>query len=382
MPQSRKSQPKSEEIEIGSIIDPEDYDYDNSEFLFWRLEPVEYTGGDPEYLGAIQGVWTEDDIQEKWGGGKYRMRVRIDKKFAPGGKTFSIAGPPKKPVYSGKGSSGSGTQDPDYSNEPMYSAMLREMSKMRSDLLEVAKGNGRPSSNSTSSERIQEFQAKIDAMIEAKWMIAVLEPQKTDVSSIGDLLLRAMETGADLSPAESDSGSGMVNRVLNLITGALQRGGDLSKVQQLQRRRSELGRMDNRAMNLEDLGSESRGMPETAESTDNLGGGDPSPAVNEPVEEDYDMSQESIQDRVSESVYLMVKAIKSPKDYPPEEILEISTAYLLPGDYQVLRGLVSYSNLRSMLSGDILLEFDSVPQGSIDPILQLFSNKCQESPDG
>lgn len=331
------------------VFDFKSFDSDVLEFLFFRLEPQQYSGQAAEYLGIISGPFTEEDVRERWGGGKFRFRVRKDKKFVPGGKTFSIAGPPKDNSVP--------SAVPGDSSGGLIAPLMAEIKEMRETLIKSLQGGAVPASG---SNRAEEFQAKLDAAMETKLLMQVLEPQPAvDPTAIGSLLLEAIQIGAERGSDGDDSG--VTGRVIRMVEQLFKAKGAFSP-------NAGTSQFAKTPIGGEKVGPNPVRVPETTAVESNA----LIPAVVNLSEEETVVGR-TIPERVSIAVDLMLQAIDAVRQYSSAEIADIALGSLTSTDYRMLRNQVSVDGLRSFLTGQVLLDFDSRVE-EVTPVIEIVAS--------
>jgi hypothetical protein len=81
----------------------------------------------------------------------------------------------------------------------------------------------------------------------------------------------------------------------------------------------------------------------------------------------------TIPERVSIAVDLMLQAIDAVRQYSSAEIADIALGSLTSTDYRMLRNQVSVDGLRSFLTGQVLLDFDSRVE-EVTPVIEIVAS--------
>lgn len=196
------------------------------DILVFRTEPREYSGPPHQYLETYDTPPTLKLLRDRFGGGKYLIRVYKDGRFQKGAATIVIAGAPKVvPVETidkepAPGVTTSGGQVSD--------VVLAMVERMRTDMLEaIARITGvvQPKNVALDAAGLSELVDMANRkMVETRILATVLPGgQPTPVaesSNIADFLklgLEIFKAGAEFGPKEADGSSGLLGMLEPLL---------------------------------------------------------------------------------------------------------------------------------------------------------------------
>lgn len=195
------------------------------DILVFRTEPREYSGPPHQYLETYDTAPTLKLLRDRFGGGKYLIRVHKDGHFQKGAATVVIAGPPKavsvetteKEPVPGAGTDGGQVSD----------VVLAMVERMRGEMLEAIKkiqGDGQPKSTTLDAAGLSELIDMANRKrLESQLLTGLFPPVQTapsENSSIGDFLklgLEIFKAGAEFGPKEADGSSGLLGMLQPLI---------------------------------------------------------------------------------------------------------------------------------------------------------------------
>lgn len=195
------------------------------DILVFRTEPREYSGPPHQYLDTFDTAPTLKLLRDRFGGGKFLIRVYKNGRFQKGAATVVIAGPPrvvsvetieKEPL---PGACADGGQVSD--------VVLSMVERMRTEMLEaIARitGDGQPKSAALDAAGLSELIDMANRKrLETQLLTGLFPPVQTapsESSSIGDFLklgLDIFKAGAEFGPKEADGSSGMLGMLEPLL---------------------------------------------------------------------------------------------------------------------------------------------------------------------
>ena len=209
-----------------SLKDTELAGSDAVDILVFRTEPREYSGPPHQYLETYDTPPTLKLLRDRFGGGKYLIRVHKDGKFQKGAATIVIAGPPrvvpletidKEPV---PGAGGTGGQVSD--------VVLSMVERMRTEMLEAIariSGDGQPKSAALDAAGLSELVDMANRkMVETRILAGILPaaqpaaaPESSNITDFLKLGLEIFKAGAEFGPKEADGSSGMLGMLQPLL---------------------------------------------------------------------------------------------------------------------------------------------------------------------
>jgi hypothetical protein len=199
---------------------------DAVDILLFRTEPREYSGPPHQYLDTFDTAPTLKLLRDRFGGGKYLIRVYKDGRFQKGAATVVIAGPPrvapvekieKEPV-AGAVTNGGQVSD----------VVLAMVERMRGEILEAVHmidGFGKSKSTGLDASSLSDL---IDVanrkMVETRILSGLLPaaqptvaPESSNISDFLKLGLEIFKAGAEFGPKEADGSSGMLGMLQPLL---------------------------------------------------------------------------------------------------------------------------------------------------------------------
>jgi hypothetical protein len=198
------------------------------DILVFRTEPKEYSGPPHQYLDTFDTAPTLKLMRDRFGGGKYLIRVYKDGRFQKGAATVTIAGPPKvvpvetvgKEPVPAPGTDGGQVSD----------VVLAMVERMRTDMLEAIariSGDGQPKNTALDAAGLSELVDMANRkMVETRILSGLLPaaqpapaPESSNISDFLKLGLEIFKAGAEFGPKEADGSTGM----LGLLQPLLQR---------------------------------------------------------------------------------------------------------------------------------------------------------------
>lgn len=197
-----------------------------ADIIVSRTEPREYSGPPHQYLDTFDTVPSLKLLKDRFGGGKYLIRVHQDGRFQKGAATVVIAGPPKvvpvdtidkEPVPGAGGTAGQ-----------VSDVVLSMVERMRTEMLEAISritGDGQPKGAALDAAGLSDLVDMANRkMVETRilsGLLPVAQPTATPESSnIGDFLklgLEIFKAGAEFGPKEADGSSGMLGMLQPLL---------------------------------------------------------------------------------------------------------------------------------------------------------------------
>lgn len=195
------------------------------DILVFRTEPREYSGPPHQYLETYDTAPTLKLLRDRFGGGKYLIRVHKDGHFQKGAATVVIAGPPKvvsvetaeKEPVPGAASNGGQVSD----------VVLAMVERMRGEMLEAIKqiqGDGQPKSTALDAAGLSELIDMANRKrLESQVLTGLFPPVQTapsETSSIGDFLklgLELFKAGAEFGPKGAEGSSGIMGMLEPLL---------------------------------------------------------------------------------------------------------------------------------------------------------------------
>jgi len=208
-----------------SLKDTELAGSDAVDILVFRTEPREYSGPPHQYLETYDTPPTLKLLRDRFGGGKYLIRVYKDGRFQKGAATIVIAGAPRVvPVETidkepAPGETATGGQVSD--------VVLSMVERMRTEMLEaIARitGDGQPKSAALDAAGLSELIDMANRKrLESQLLTGLFPPVQTapaESSSISDFLklgLEIFKAGAEFGPKEADGSTGMLGMLQPLL---------------------------------------------------------------------------------------------------------------------------------------------------------------------
>lgn len=202
-----------------------------ADIIVSRTEPREYSGPPHQYLDTFDTVPSLKLLKDRFGGGKYLIRVHQDGRFQKGAATVVIAGPPKvvpvdtieKGPVPGAGGTGGQVSD----------VVLALVERMRTETLEAIERiskDGQPKSAALDAAGLSDLVDMANRkMVETRilsGLLPVAQPTAAPESSsnISELLKLGLEifrAGAEFGPKEADGSSGMLGMLEPLLRKVL-----------------------------------------------------------------------------------------------------------------------------------------------------------------
>ena len=196
------------------------------DIMVFRTEPREYTGPPHQYLETFDTPPTLKLLRDRFGGGKYLVRVYADGRYQKGARTVVIAGPPrvvpvetidKEPVP-GAGATAGQVSD----------VVLALVERMRTETLEAIariSGDGQPKSAALDAAGLSELVDMANRkMVETRILSGLIPvtqptaaPESSNITDFLKLGLEIFKAGAEFGPKEADGSSGMLGMLQPLL---------------------------------------------------------------------------------------------------------------------------------------------------------------------
>jgi len=190
--------------------------------IVFRTEPREYSGPPHQYLETFDTPPTLKLLRDRFGGGKYLIRVHKDGRYQKGAAVVVIAGPPKtapvetpeKETLPADGGTGDRVSD----------IVLGVVERMRSEIVEALSADrdgAQPKSTGLNANELSELIDMANRKrIETQLLASVLPnpepaaaPAAAPTSALSDVLKLGLEifrAGAEYGPKESEGSGGML----------------------------------------------------------------------------------------------------------------------------------------------------------------------------
>jgi hypothetical protein len=348
----------------GASRELEVFDDPEKEYLIFRVRPKLWEGSGDSYLCKYQQEFSFEEVKARFGGGTFRVRPRKAGKWAKPSWTFAIDAQPKYDNGSGDNHA-AGVASSEMSGETTLATLiLNEMSALRRELVTFLRDGG---------DGTGAFKKKLQIALDAKLINQVIDSasgaqNQIDPMKWANLVLDSMQAGAEMTPAEHDTGSMIATRLFSLLD-RVNPSSPTSAVS-----KDPLGGMMHHT------------APDEGRVPSNLESAVPTGAVNR-----ADVAEPSgsgtLESRVMEAIGVCLHAITSEgKDYDSEELATFALHYLTPDDCSALRGHLEFDNLRGICANDPLLLVDvdenrKAIEGMLAVVRQRLDTGSRPSPD-
>ncbi len=219
----------AEVVELSDDASLKDTELAGSEavdILIFRTEPREYSGPPHQYLETYDTPPSLKLLRDRFGGGKYLIRVHKDGKFQKGAATVVIAGAPKVvPVETIDKEPVPGAVTPGGQVSDVVLAMVERMRTETLEAIERIPRDGQPKSGALDAAGLGDLVDMANRkMVETRILSGLLPvaqptaaPESSNISDFLKLGLEIFKAGAEFGPKEADGSSGMLGMLQPLL---------------------------------------------------------------------------------------------------------------------------------------------------------------------